>query len=165
MLRRYLATAATVAVTAGTLLATGPAASAATAAVAASGHPAPAAVCASTVVIAVNSFDFSPTQVTPGQSSTANLVTTNCTATTQKTQQTWTGQYVSATGTALPSGCPAIDPLPRTVTYTANQELLNSTSYLILAGCTANALKVTVKITSSTGALLNQATATLLIQQ
>jgi hypothetical protein len=162
MLRRYFATAATVAVTSGMLLAAGPAASAATAA---PGPVAPPAACVTSAVITVDSFDFSPAQVAPGQSSTANLVTTNCTGVAQQTEQTWVGQYVSTSTTGLPSGCPVIDPLARSVDYTPYQEVLTSGSYLALSGCTANELKVTVRISGSNGALINEATAILQIQQ
>ncbi|HEV2638701.1 MAG TPA: hypothetical protein VGX23_26370 [Actinocrinis sp.] len=161
MIRTFLAAAATtVATTALVLAATGPAVAAAAPVRAA----APAA-CVTTAAITVNSFSFNPAQVVPGQSSTANLYTTNCTGVTQATQETWTGQYLSASGAGLPSGCPVIDPLLRPVTYAPYQAVLTSTSYLVLSGCTANALKVTVRITGTGGVLINQASATLAIKQ
>ena len=161
MPRRFLSTAAALAAGSAMALASAGAASASAGAPAA----APATPCATSTVIAIDSFAFSPTQVDPGQSSTANLVTTNCTASSQTTLQTWIGQYISASGTGLPSGCPVIDPLARSVTYSPYQEVLTSTSYLVLSGCKANALKVTVRITGANGVLINQGSATLLIKQ
>lgn len=161
MIRKFLATTAVALAAAGTIVA---GAGGATAAAAPAGAaPAPAA-CATATVIEINAFVFQPSTVLPGASSAAVLASTNCTAKTQATTQTWFGQFLSATGTGIPAGCVAIDPYGRAITYGPHQSVTDSTTYSVPSTCTANALKVTVKITNSAGVLLAQASAILTIQ-
>jgi hypothetical protein len=162
MIRKFLTTTAVALAATGAILAGASGATAA--AVPAGAAPAPAA-CTAATIIQVGSFAFHPSAVAPGASSAAVLTSTNCTAETQATTQTWFGQFLSATGTGIPAGCAAIDPYNRAITYGPNQSVTDSTSYLVLSTCTANALKVTVKITNSAGVQLAQASATLTIEQ
>lgn len=127
-------------------------------------RPAPLA-CTTAVPIELNGFAFAPPEVTPGNSATADLITTNCTASTLATDEQWTGQWLSPTGTGLPAGCPAIDPLLRPVTYTPGQELAENTTYLVPTGCQAAELAVTVQIFDSTGTTVLTATTDLKIEQ
>ena len=113
-------------------------------------HPAPL-VCATATPIELDGFAFAPPEVTPGNSATADLITTNCTAGTLVTEEEWTAQWLPPTGTGLPAGCPVIDPLMRPVTYAPGQELAENTAYLVPAGCRAAGLAVTVQIFVSTG--------------
>ncbi len=118
--------------------------------------------CSTPAVIQITSLGFAPASVTPGHSSTATLAARNCTATTQKTTITWTGQFISSS-TSGPVGCPVIDPLARPTTFAPDASITQSTTYSVLASCTATGLQVTVKITSTTGTLLATRTATLII--
>jgi hypothetical protein len=110
--------------------------------------------------VVVDGFAFDPAAIPPGTSSTADLISTNCTAGTLATQEQWTGQWISATGTGIPAGCPVIDPLPADVTYQPNQELAENTIYNVPAGCEAVELAVTVKISIPTGSAASIVTAT-----
>ena len=159
MIRKFLAPTAIAFAAAGTVLA---GAGGATAAAAPALAP---AVCTSATIIQVNSFAFHPAAVLPGASSAAVLATTNCTAQTLATTQTWFGQFLSASGAGIPSGCVAIDPYSRGITYGPNQSVTDSTSYTVPGTCTANALKVTVKITNSSGVQLAETSAILTIEQ
>lgn len=151
-------TVTTVAVATGLLFAGGGVAAASSAPGAASPGSAPGVLCAGGVII--DSFAFYPPQVAPGQSSSAVLGVTNCTATTLATTQTWTGRFIGAS-TGIPAGCPVIDPLLRTVSMPPQTEESTVTSYLVLASCTAVELQVTVTIRGTGGATLAQATAVL----
>lgn len=131
-----------------------------TASAAASATP---AVCSTSSVIVIDGFVFNPATVARGQSSAATLAAHNCTGQTQVVSETWYGRYLSATGTGLPAGCPVIDPLERSVTFGPHAAVTSSTTYSTFAGCTASALQVTVSLTSSSGAALGSATATLAI--
>ena len=162
MIRKFLATTAVALAAAGTILAGASGAAAAAVPVGTAQAP---AVCTAATVIQINSFVFQPSTVAPGASAAAVLAGTNCTAQTQATTQTWFGQFLSASGTGIPAGCAAIDPYNRAITYGPNQSVTDSTGYLVLSTCTANALKVTVKITNSSGVLLTQASAILIIEQ
>jgi hypothetical protein len=143
------------------LAASGPAAAAAARPDA---HAAPQA-CTAATAIELDGFAFAPSEVAPGGSATADLITTNCTASTLATEEEWTGQWLSPTGTGLPSGCPVIDPLVRGVTYAAGQELAENTTYEVPTGCQAAELAVTVRISTSTGTSILTATADLKIDQ
>ncbi|HEY3868213.1 MAG TPA: hypothetical protein VGM10_07670 [Actinocrinis sp.] len=155
------------------LLLTGPAALglslAASGPAAAAGRPdvqAPAVACVTATPIELNGFAFAPPEVTPGESSTADLITTNCTNTTLATTEIWTGQWLPAVSSGgLPAGCPVIDPLARSVTYAPGQELAENTTYLVPVGCQAAELAVTVRISTSAGASVLTATAYLKIDQ
>jgi hypothetical protein len=143
----------------------GPAASGPAAAAARSDTRAAAPDCATTTAIELDGFAFAPSEVTPGNSATADLITTNCTAGTLATEEEWTGQWLSPTGTGLSAGCPVIDPLVRDVTYAAGRELAENTTYQVPAGCQAAELAVTVRISTSTGTDVLTATADLRIEQ
>ena len=120
----------------------------------------PAVVCSTTAPVVIDGFAFDPATVTPGASSTADLISTNCTAGTLATQEEWTGQWITATGSGVAAGCPAIDPLVRDVTYAPGEELAENTGYEVPAGCTATELAVTVQISIPTGSAATIATAT-----
>lgn len=155
------------------LLLTGPAALglslAASGTVAASARPdAPVAAvaCVSATPIELNGFAFAPPEVTPGNSATADLITTNCATTTVTTTETWTGQWLPLTAAGgIPAGCPVIDPLARSVTYSPGEELAVNTTYLVPVGCQAAELAVTVRISISTASNVLTATAYLKIDQ
>jgi hypothetical protein len=128
-------------------------------------HPAPLA-CTTATPLVLDGFAFAPPEVTPGNSATADLITTNCTSGTLSTEEQWSGQWLPLTSTGLPpAGCPVIDPLLRPVTYTPGQELAENTTYLVPAGCRAAGLAVTVKISLSTGTSVLTATTDLTIEQ
>lgn len=148
-------TAALLTASASLAIAGGPA-SAATAA-----GSAGAAVCSTSGVVVVDGFVFNPATVARGQSSAATLAAHNCTGTSQTVSETWYGRFVSATGTGIPAGCPVLDPFLRSVTFGPYAAVTTSTVYSTFAGCTATGLQITVRLTSSTGAALGQATATL----
>jgi hypothetical protein len=113
-------------------------------------------------IIEISQLAFSPATVARGQSSTAGLVARNCTGTSQQTTETWLGSFIgSAAG--IPPGCPVIDPLAQQADFPAHGQLSSSVGYTVFSSCTAIELQVTVKITSSTGTLLAQQTATLAI--
>ncbi len=129
--------------------------------------PRPALACTSAAPLQLDGFAFAPPEVTPGSSATADLITTNCTATTLATVEEWTGQWLAPTGTGPypPAGCPVIDPFIRDVTYAPGQELAENTGYLVPAGCQATELAVTVRISTTSGAAVLTATAYLKIEQ
>jgi hypothetical protein len=121
------------------------------------------AVCATSDVIVIDGFAFNPATVARGQSSAATLAAHNCTGQTQVVSETWYGKFLSATGTGLPAGCPVLDPFSKSVTFGPHAAVTSSTTYSTFPGCTASALRVTVSLTSSGGASLGSATATLTI--
>lgn len=161
MLRRFSASSASSALPA---LAVAAAALAAT--VAGAGTPAAAAVpptpCPAPVVLGGLAFD--PPSVVAGGTSQATLTTTNCTGQTQTVSQTWTGRFLSGSSTGIPAGCPAIDPLPRSVALAPHAQVRTTTGYLVFAGCTADRLRLTVTV-SQGGVPLGSRTADLLIVQ
>jgi len=124
------------------------------------------AVCATSFPIVLDGFAFSPGTVLPGGSATADLITTNCAATTVDTTEVWTGQWLplDSSGT-LPTGCPVIDPLVRAVDYTGGEEVAENTTYTVPSGCRAAELQVTVRIYGPSGALGLTASAALSIVQ
>ncbi|HEV2343037.1 MAG TPA: hypothetical protein VGS97_02985 [Actinocrinis sp.] len=136
------------------LVATGPASASAHAALA----------CTTAGPIEINGFAFNPAQVFAGQSSTADLITTNCTNTSVTTSEQWTGQWISLSGTGFPAGCPVIDPFIRSATYAPGQELAENTTYLVPAACQATELAVTVRISVGAGTPGVTATAYLKIE-
>lgn len=155
MLRRTIGTAAALLTASASLaLATGTASAAASAGTG-------AAVCSTSSVVVIDGFAFSPATVARGQSSAATLAAHNCTGTSQTVSETWYGKFVSGTGTGIPAGCPVLDPFLRSVTFGPHAAVTTSTVYSTFAGCTATGLQITVKLASSTGAALGQATATL----
>lgn len=126
---------------------------------AAASAAAPAA-CSVALPIQINGFAFDPAEVTPGHYSTADLISTNCTAGTLATTEEWTGQWLPPVGGVGVVGCPVIDPFIRSVTYAPGQELAENTTYFVPAGCTAAELAVTVRISIPTGASNDIVTAT-----
>lgn len=119
------------------------------------------AVCTTASPIHVNGAAFYPAQVAPGQSGTADLITTNCTNLSVATAEEWLGQWLPSTS----AGCPVIDPFVRDVTYAPGQELAENTTYLVPVGCKATELKITVHISNSAGVNLVSASAILRILQ
>lgn len=124
----------------------------------------PPTVCVQPLGITINSLVFDPAEVAPGGSSEAVLTATNCTGVEQKASETWTGRWLSATSTGLPSGCPVIDPLARQVDFGPDTQVSTSTGYTVPAGCTADTLRVTVTINVA-GTQVDQASADLVIAQ
>jgi hypothetical protein len=112
--------------------------------------------------IRVNSLAFSPAEITAGGSSDLSLVATNCTGRSQAVTETWAGRWLSSSAAPLPTGCPAIDPLPRQVTFAPYTRVSTTTGYLVLPGCTASGLRVTVTL-SQAGTQLAERSADLLI--
>jgi hypothetical protein len=132
---------------------------------AAAGHPATGCISPATAPIEIDGFAFAPPQVTPGGSSIADLITTNCTAATLTTTEEWTGQWLPLTAAgAIPAGCPVLDPLVRSETYGPGQELAQNTGYLVPVGCEAAELAVTVHISLAAGVPEETATAILVIE-
>jgi hypothetical protein len=128
-------------------------------AAAAPAHSAPAGC---TGTIQIRQLAFSPATVAAGQSSAAGLIARNCTGVAQKVSETWFGSFAGA-APGIPPGCAAIDPLPEQASFPAYGQLTNSVSYTVFATCQATSLTVTVEITSSTGTLLAEQSATLAI--
>lgn len=124
------------------------------------------AACATSFPIVVDGFAFAPGTVAAGASSTADLITTNCSTTAVATTEMWTGQWLplSAAG-GVPAGCPIIDPLVRAVDYTGGAIVAENTVYTVPSGCSATQLQVTVRIYGSNGVLGATATAVLQIAQ
>lgn len=104
---------------------------------------------------------FNPAAVTPGETSTASLTAVNCTGTAQQTTATWFGSFLGAS-TGIPSGCPAIDPLPQQATFSPYGTYKSSVGYLVPASCTADELAVTVQLAQD-GTVLATKTADLAI--
>jgi hypothetical protein len=149
-MRRWIVTAVAVAAGLAGAVAIAPAANAAS-----------FAPSACTGTVKITSFAFNPATIVAGQSSSAVLSARNCTAQSLQTTTYWYGTWIgSAPG--IPAGCPAIDPLPRPLTFAPRASAGLSTSYLVFAGCTATALQVKVQIVGSVGTLAT-ATATLAI--
>jgi hypothetical protein len=139
------------------LLASGPAAAAV--------HPATGCTTSAATPVEIDGFAFTPSEVGVGGSSTADLITTNCTDTTLATTEEWSAQWLPLTPTGpVPAGCPVLDPLIRPVTYAPGQELAENTTYLVPAGCDAGELAVTVHISLAAGTAPETATAYLVIE-
>lgn len=120
--------------------------------------------CSSASALLIGPLAFTPPEIPPGLSSTAALPVANCTGATQTATETWYGTWLSAASTGIPDGCPAIDPLLRQVSVAPYQTVTTATGYLVPAGCTADALRLTVRISRS-GTLLAQRTADLVIDR
>ncbi|MFG1806758.1 hypothetical protein [Streptomyces sp. NPDC049040] len=146
-------------VTAAAALAAGTAVSAAGPAAAA----APSTPCATAAsVVRIDGLAFDPPSVAPGGTSAATLTATNCTGRALTLGTTWSGRFLSDTSSGIPAGCPAVDPLPRPVTFAPHERVSVTTGYLVLAGCTADRLRLTVTL-SRDGVALAGRTADLLI--
>ncbi len=121
---------------------------------AAAASPVTPAACTGTVQI--TSLTFAPPSVSPGQGATATAVVQNCTGQAVPASALWIARYTGA-GTGIPAGCPAIDPLPPTsVSVPADGHVATSTRFLVLAGCQATGLHVTVRISSAGVTLAEQ---------
>ena len=128
-----------------------------TAASASAGHG--PASCAG--VIQITQLAFTPSAVTPGGASTANLAARNCTGTSQQTTVIWLGTFSSGGG-GIPPGCPAIDPLPEPAAFAPHGHFRSSVSYLVPSGCTSSQLQITVEFEQG-GTVLAERTADLTI--
>jgi hypothetical protein len=120
-----------------------------------------AATCSGTDAVVITSLSFSPARVAAGQTSTATMVAQNCTAQPVSAISIWSARYVGS-GTGIPAGCLAIDPVAFAANFAANGQVTRSLGYSTFAGCTATALQVSVNISSS-GTLLASGSATLQI--
>ena len=125
------------------------------------GAAGPAARCAG--VFMITSLAFSPAQVQPGQAATASLAARNCTGQAQQAAVQWYGRYLGPGGTTLPAGCPVIDPVAAAASAAPHGTYRGSLSYLVLSGCTAAELQLTVTLAGPGGAVEAQATADLTI--
>jgi hypothetical protein len=97
-------------------------------------------------VIQITSLAFTPPAVPPGGTSTANMIARNCTGATQRASVLWLGRFVGS-GSGIPPGCPAIDPLPPAqVTFTPHGRVRASLGYFVPVSCMATQLQVTVVI-------------------
>lgn len=125
---------------------------AATGTASAATHAAPAA-CTGTAQIV--SLTFNPPSVAPGQTSTATLVGQSCTGQSQAVRVQWYGIF-QGTGTGIPPGCPAIDPIQLPATLPAIGQYTATFGFQVFSGCTATSLRATATITDSTGTLAQQ---------
>ena len=155
MFRRTLLIAAMVITPAGLV-----AAAASGAAAAALPGKAPAA-CSG--VIEITRLAFHPPGVSPGHLSTARLTAVNCTGASQHTSEVWSGRFAGP-GTAIPPGCPAIDPISLATNFAPRGHVSSHVGYTVPQSCTATKLRVTVKIDKN-GSVLASRTATLKIIQ
>jgi hypothetical protein len=115
-------------------------------------------------VIRINSLAFDPAEVSPGGFSDAVLTATNCTGLSQDVTEQWSGRWLAASATGLPTGCPVIDPLIRRVAFEPYAQVSTDLGYTVFPGCTADVLRVTVTL-SEAGTQLAQASANLIIDQ
>ncbi len=148
-------------VAASMLVVTTAAAPAGAAAAAAQPAAGPATRCAG--VFMITGLAFSPAQVQPGQTATASLTARNCTGQAQQATVQWYGRYLGPGGTTLPAGCPVIDPVAAAASAAPHGTYRSSLSYLVLSGCTAAELQLTVTLTGPGGTVEAQATADLTI--
>ena len=108
-------------------------------------------------VVEITHLAFKPSEVAPGNSSTAHLTARNCTGVAQQASSTWI-----ATFTGDVYNCPVIDPLSQPADFAPNGTVRSKLSYEVPSGCVATYLQLTVKIYQS-GTLLAQRTADLTI--
>lgn len=123
-----------------------------------------AAWCSSAQTIQISSLTFQPPAVRPGQISAATASVVNCTAQTQQASVQWYGHFVSSTGTTIPAGCPALDPVGFPLTLAPFSSASSSLRYLVPSSCTANGLVVTVSVIQQ-GKVVAQRSAELIIEQ
>ncbi len=117
-----------------------------------------------TGVIQITHLAFSPSQVSPGQLSTAGMTARNCTGQTQQTSVIWFARFTGS-GSGIPPGCPAIDPLPpQQVTFAPFGRFSTSAGFLVPPSCTATQLQLTFDIDQN-GVVIAQKTADLIIIQ
>lgn len=123
---------------------------------------APAQACAASSVIDIAYFAFNPSAISPGQSSTATLITQNCTDQAQLINGIWYGRFAGPSG-GTPQGCPAINPLSFVMNFSPHSVISTSAAYTVPLSCTATQLILTVNIYGEGGVLLTQGTAVLQI--
>ena len=134
-------------------------------AAAAVAHPAVGCTSSASDPIKIDGFAFTPAAVPPGGSSTADLITTNCSNTSVTTTEEWLAQWLPLTGAGgVATGCPILDPLIRSAVYGPGQELAENTGYTVPAGCEAAELAVTVRISVASSGVVETATADLVIE-
>ncbi|HEV7961571.1 MAG TPA: cellulose-binding domain-containing protein [Actinoplanes sp.] len=151
MLRELLTSAVAAVCAAGAITVAGPAA--------------PAAAAACTGTIQITSLTFDPSPATPGQIATATVAAQNCTDQPQQASVMFVARFVGPSD-QIPAGCPAIDPLPpQPASFAAGGTYTSGLGYLVFSGCTATALRVSVRFTDSTGAVLATQSADLPITQ
>jgi hypothetical protein len=113
-------------------------------------------------VIQITRLAWSPPQVSPGQMSTATVMARNCTGQAQQTSVIWFEHFIGS-GTGIPPGCPAIDPLPpQPANFAPFGRFTTSSGTLVPPSCTATKLEVTFNFDRS-GVVIAQKTADLLI--
>lgn len=120
-----------------------------------------AASCAGTIQI--DSFAFSTPVVTAGQTASAKLAATNCTAQPVNAMVEAYGRFFGPTGNALPPGCPVVDPIALYVTFAPNGQYTNNFGTSTFSGCTATSYTEYVSF-SIGGTTVASATATVAIQ-
>lgn len=116
-----------------------------------------------TGVVQITRLAFDPSSVAPGDASTANVTARNCTGTSQQTTATWFGRFIGA-GTGIPTGCPALDPLPQPTAFAPYGTIHASVGYLVPASCTAAQLQVTVQVQQNGTVLAQRSTDLAIIQ-
>jgi hypothetical protein len=114
----------------------------------AAAHAAGPSLCTTVATIEITGLSFSPPSIPAGNSSTAKLAAHNCTAQDRPTTATWQGRFASPTGTGIPAGCPAIDPLPMSIDFPPYGSVSRAVTYFVFAGCTATVLHLTVTISA-----------------
>jgi cellulase/cellobiase CelA1 len=94
----------------------------------------------------VDQLDFSPVAVAPGQLSTATLVLQNCTGQVVTGSTTWVPR-LTWSGSGLPPGCPAMDPVgfPYSIAPGATSVVTLRLGDPV-ASCPANGLLLTVNV-------------------
>jgi hypothetical protein len=163
---RTLRPAAAALAASGAVMALSLAAAGTAAAATAPGSARPDVACAASFPIVVDGFAFTPAGVLPGGSSTADLITTNCSTETVATTETWTGQWLPLDAAGNPPvGCPVIDPIVRSVTYSSGEEVAENETYGVPTGCRAAELEITVRISVPAGTAGITTTAILTIIQ
>ncbi len=111
-------------------------------------------------VIVIDGLRWVPATVHPGASSTAVLTARNCTKQTRNVTLTWLGRFAGS-GSGIPAGCPAIDPLAKQVTFAPLATVHQKLSFMIFPGCTATSLVETARLTAASGKVLASRSATL----
>ena len=122
-----------------------------------------AAAASCTGTIQIDSFAFSTPVVTAGQTATAKLVATNCTAQPVSATVQAYGRFFGPSGNTLPPGCPVVDPIAMPANFAANGQYTDNFGIVTFAGCTAASYQEYVSIFVG-GATVATATATLAIQ-
>ena len=122
-----------------------------------------AATASCTGTIQIDSFAFGTPVVTAGQTATAKLVATNCTAQPVSATVQAYGRFFGPSGNTLPPGCPVVDPIALPANFAPNGQYTNNFGTLTFAGCSATSYQEYVSIFVG-GATVATATATVAIQ-